>query len=261
MRIALCLALLCATAAPYAQTDTPTQQPAATPDLAFETASIRPVHVTPGCYSMSPPGGSQYALTCITLRYLMGTAYNTGYIDGDKDALDNVYYDLRATTPGGTPLTAETVRPMVRQLLVQRFGLVVHPGKRELSGYGLVLAKGGSRLHPADPAKLVQGQKAGEPSQNFLYAGVVQGRGLDARGIAGLLSAVLHAPVEDHTGLSGIYNIDLRYKPDNDTDPADENLPSFFTAVEEQLGLKLQPQKVTVDTIVIDRVNPDPTPN
>ena len=55
--------------------------------------------------------------------------------------------------------------------------------------------------------------------------------------------------------------VDLRYKPDNDTDPANENLPSFFTAVEEQLGLKLQPEQVTVDTLVIDHLNPEPTPN
>jgi uncharacterized protein (TIGR03435 family) len=90
---------------------------------------------------------------------------------------------------------------------------------------------------------------------------MVQGRGVNASGIAGLLSAVLHAPVEDHTGLSGLFNIDLRYKPDNDTDPANQNLPSFFTAVEEQLGLKLQPEKVTVDTLVIDHINAEPTPN
>jgi uncharacterized protein (TIGR03435 family) len=256
MRIALCLALLC-TVALYAQNSTP---PAGS-EVAFETASIRPSHLTPGCYSMLPPGGSQYALTCVTLRFLIGMAYKTDHIDGDKDALDNNYYDLRATTPGGTPWTAETVRPMLQHLLAERFGLAAHSGKQELSGYGLVLAKGGAKLHPADPAKVVHGQKAGESSQNFLYAGVVQGRGLDPHGIASLLSAVLHAPVEDHTGLTGIFNIDLRYKPDNNTDPADDNLPSFFTAIEEQLGLKLQPEKVTVDTLVIDHVNTEPTPN
>jgi uncharacterized protein (TIGR03435 family) len=256
MRIALCLALLC-TVALYAQNSTPP----ASPDLAFETASIRPSHLMPGCYSMLPPGGSQYAVSCVTLRNLIGMAYKTDHIDGDKDALDINYYDLRATTPGGTPWTAETVRPMLRQLLAQRFGLLVHPGKREISGYGLVLAKGGAKLHPADPAKVVQGQKAGEGSQNFIYIGMVQGRGVDSDGIAGLLSAVVHAPVEDHTGLTGIFNVDLRYKPDNNTDPADDNLPSFFTAIEEQLGLKLQPEKVTVDTLVIDHVNTEPTPN
>jgi uncharacterized protein (TIGR03435 family) len=256
MRPASILALLCTSVL-----STQVTTPPAPSVPAFETVSIRPSHLTPGCYSMLPPGGSQYALTCVSLRFLIGMAYKADRIDGDKNLLDDRYYDVRATTPNNTPWTSESVRPMLQHMLTERFGLVAHPGKRELPGYALVLVKGGAKLQPADPATVVQGQKAGEGSPNFIYIGMVQGRGVNASGIAGLLSAVLHAPVEDRTGLSGLFNVDLRYKPDNDTDPANENLPSFFTAVEEQLGLKLQPQQVTVDTLVIDHINPEPTPN
>ena len=209
-----------------------------------------------GCFSLLPPGGTQYAITCATLRNLIGLAYGTSYIEGGGKALDT-YYDVRAST-GEKPWTQESIRPMMRQLLVQRFHLVVHDATGERSGYRLLIAKGGPKMQLVSAESIPKGQRAGEPSQNFIYPGQVQGRGVDSRGIVGLLSAILHAPVTDATGLKGVFNIDLRYAPDNSTE---SNLPSFFTAVEEQLGLKLQPARVIVDTIVIDHVDSEPTPN
>ena len=241
------------------------QQPNVGPAAAFETASIHPVKVTPGCFSMLPPGGIQYAVTCLTLRNLIQIAYESGHVEGGGAALDATY-DLRATAPGGIPWTNKTISPMMKQLLVERFHLAVHAGKRELSGYSLVVAKSGSKLKPTEADPSVRGQKAGESSANFVAPGYVQARSANSRGVAGLLGMALHAPVEDHTELSGIYNIDLRYAPESlpDSNPGKEsnaNLPSFFTAVEEQLGLRLQPQKVVVDTVVVDHADPEPTPN
>ena len=76
--------------------------------------------------------------------------------------------------------------------------------------------------------------------------------------IANLFSFVLRERVADHTGLSGIYNVDLDFAPLNGTDSP---LPSFFSAVEDKLGLKLHPEQVTVPTLVIDHVDATPTPN
>ena len=205
---------------------------------------------------MLPPGGTQYAVTCLTVRNLIQIAFDTTYIDGGGKELD-AHYDVRAST-GETPWTQKSIQPMMQQLLAQRFHLVVHEGKRDLSGYHLVIGKGGSKLQSVSPESIPKGQKAGESSANFIYPGRVQGRGVDAWGLAGLLSAVLHAPVADDTGLKGVFNIDLKYAPGNSTD---SDLPSFFTAVEEQLGLKLQTGKVTVDTLVIDHVDAEPTAN
>ena len=206
---------------------------------------------------MLPPGGTQYALTCVTLRNLLGIAYRTSTIDGGGKALDT-YYDLRATIPGDKPWTLDTISPMMQQFLAERFHLAVHLGKREVSGYGMFIGKNGPKLSFVAPETVAQGQKAGDPSPNVLTPDHVQGRGLNAHGIAALFSAALHAPVADHTGLSGLYNIDLSYAPD---DKPDSDLPSFFGAVEEQLGLKLKSEKVTVDTLVIDHVDDTPTPN
>ncbi|WP_263384655.1 TIGR03435 family protein [Granulicella arctica] len=233
------------------------QQLAAPPQPAFGAASIRPSHLTPGCFSMLPPGGSQYELTCVPLRILIQMAYKLNYIDGGDGAVD-AYYDLRATAADGSPLTPDSVRPMMQQLLNERFHLKVHPGKRELSGYGLFVSKNGPKLHAVAADSVTQGQKAGEPSQNFISSGRVQGRGVTLSGLAGLLALVEHTPVVDHTGLSGTFNVDLTYAPDSSTDT---DLPSFFTALEEQLGLRLKPEKVSVDTLVIDHVDETPTSN
>jgi uncharacterized protein (TIGR03435 family) len=241
------------------------QQNVADPAPAFETASIRPAKLTDGCFSMLPPGGSQYAVTCLTLRNFIEIAYKLDHVEGGGPALD-AYYDLRATVPGDKPWTTETVGPMIKQLLIERFHLAVHTGKRELPGYSLVVAKSGVKLHSTEPNRAAQGQKAGESSANFTAPGYVQGRSVNSKGIAGLLSSALHATVEDHTGLTGIYDIDLRYAPDsllssNADNESDSNLPSFFSAVEEQLGLRLKAQKVIVDTVVVDHVDLEPTPN
>jgi uncharacterized protein (TIGR03435 family) len=241
------------------------QQPVANPAVAFETAAIHPAKLTNGCFSKLPPGGTQYALSCVTLKNLIAIAYNSDHIEGGGPALD-AYYDLRATVPGDKPWTNESVAPMMKQFLIERFHLAVHPGKRELPGYALVLARSGGKLHSAEPDRAAQGQKAGESSANFVAPGYIQGRSIDSKSIAGLLSLALHVPVADHTGLTGIYNVDLRYAPDSlsngsPENESDSNLPSFFTALEEQLGLKLQPQKVDVDTVVVDHVDLEPAPN
>ena len=84
------------------------QQPVANPAVAFETAAIHPAKLTNGCFSKLPPGGTQYALSCVTLKNLIAIAYNSDHIEGGGPALD-AYYDLRATVPGDKPWTNESV--------------------------------------------------------------------------------------------------------------------------------------------------------
>lgn len=246
----LLLGTLLASAA-QAQSQTAAAEPA------FATASIRSVHLVNGCYSMLPPGGEQFAATCITVRNLIQMAYKTDYIDGGGSALDS-FYDLRATMPDGQPWSMTSIQPMLRQLLRDRFHLQVRAGKREIPGFSLTVAKNGAKLQAVTAETAVQGQKAGEPSQNFFFPGHIQGRGLGPNGICSLLSVAERAPVVDRTGLKGIYNVDLSYAPDTEPNPT---LPTLPTALEEQLGLKLKPEKVTVETLVIDHVDSEPTPN
>jgi uncharacterized protein (TIGR03435 family) len=76
--------------------------------------------------------------------------------------------------------------------------------------------------------------------------------------LASMLARPAHRPVVDKTGIKGNYEIDLRYAKD---DAADSSLPSLFTALQEQLGLKLETQKIPVEMLVIDRVEKIPTEN
>ena len=81
---------------------------------------------------------------------------------------------------------------------------------------------------------------------------------MNIAGLAGLLESPAGGPVIDKTGITGDYDIKLSYATARFTD---SNLPDIFTAVQEQLGLKLVPQKVPVDFLVIDHVNKIPTKN
>jgi uncharacterized protein (TIGR03435 family) len=127
--------------------------------------------------------------------------------------------------------------------LEDRFHLVCHRENREQTVYELVLAKGGSKLMEshADPAAF----KLRMPTGRILANG-----GTVAL-LATLLTNRLNHPVTDKTGLTGRYDIDLQFAPD---DKPDDPRPSLFTALQEQLGLKLEAHKGSAEMLVIDHV-------
>lgn len=147
---------------------------------------------------------------------------------------------------------------MLRNLLAERFHVAVHPGTKQVSGYVLLVAKGGSKLKPSMLAAAQQGHKAGQSFGNSLLPGYIRGRGVDLNMIASLLSAKADAMVIDQTGISGAFDIDLHFA---DQVGAESDWPPFSLALEQQLGLKLQPQRVTINTLVIDHVDSGPTPD
>lgn len=227
---------------------------------AFEVASIRPSQFSVGCYSASPPGGTHYVVTCVTLRELIALAWKVhpdNIRGADSSALGETY-DLSAVVPDGQPWTQESIRPMLRQLLIERFHVTVHAGTRQISGYALVIAKGGPKLKAAKTASLQQGHQAGQSFNNIMLPGYIRGRAADLNTIAALLSAQTDATVVDQTDISGVFDIDLHFSTPNDSQ---SEWPGFSVALEQQLGLKLLPQKVTIRTLVIDHADSDPTPN
>lgn len=229
-------------------------------EATFETASIRAAHLSNGCSSLPPAGSSHFDATCISLRTLLQLAlvYDSGLqLEGNQKALD-VLYDIRASTTNNVPWTYVSVRPMLRQLLTERFHLAYHYGSKSVPGYEMTVVKGGTKLVALETTYLESGVKAGEASRNAFMPGRIQGRELTSDAIAGFLAVVAEHPVVNRTDLGDRYNMDLRFAP-NDTTPSD--LPSFFTAVKEQLGLELKPASVTVKTIVVDRIDDTPTEN
>jgi uncharacterized protein (TIGR03435 family) len=261
MPFATCVTRLALIFAAFVAIVAQAQQPAATPSATFEAASIQPAEWHMGCHSSLPSGSTHFGVSCRPLLDLIAMAWHvTGneIQGGDRSALGTLY-DVKATVPDNKPWSDfNTIRPMLQQLLIERFHLSVHTGSKKEAGYGLYVAKGGAKLKPSKRDISQEGEVAGAPAANWLTESHVQGRGSNMSHIASLFSLVLREPVVDHTGLSGTFNIDLDYAPLNTTDSP---LPSFFSAVEDTLGLHLRPEQVTVPTLIVDHVDANPTPN
>ncbi len=140
---------------------------------------------------------------------------------------------------------------MIQTILADRFGLRAHWETRDRSVYTVVLAKGGLRMKPAaDP-------EHGEMSFN---RGHLSGKGVPLTFLASLLEIPSERTVVDKTGVPGAFDFDLKFDPHDSTSTTETNDPDFFTAVQEQLGIKLQSTHASVPVLVVDHLDP-PTPN
>jgi len=188
-----------------------------------------------------------------TVASMMMYAYsiNPHQLADLPDWAEKSAYDIEGVTdtPGQPNLHQQ--QEMIQKLLADRFGLKFHREKRPLNVYAIQVAKGGPKLTPA-------AHPEGQPTQR----GYPQGPGLcNKMGNHGMADFVLDMqffiedrPLVDQTGLTGRYDITLCYTPD-ETHATDPNAPpGLFTAIQEQLGLKLQPTKAPVDVFVIDAV-------
>jgi uncharacterized protein (TIGR03435 family) len=174
-------------------------------------------------------------------------------------------------------IKAEERRQMLLPVLVERFNLRYHVEQRELPTYALLIAKGGPKLTESKPDDTGSHEFPGPNGQRAPRGMVRMGAGrIDAHGgglefLAHALSPMLGRTVLDKTGLTGKYDFTLQWTPDPAMNPmrgpggdggpphgdsaADEGGPTIFTALEEQLGLKLEAQKSKVDVIVIDHID------
>lgn len=153
---------------------------------------------------------------------------------------------------------------MMQGLLSERFAFAAHPEQKSMTVYTLVLAKPNGSLGPnlrrshVDCASLFAARRQGSPLPPPSMCGVQRAPGKLIAGaylmaqLADTLASVLQQLVVNRTGLDGVYDIDLTWAPDQTT----ESAPSLFTAVQEQLGLKLQPAKAAVEVLVVDHVEP-----
>ncbi len=163
--------------------------------------------------------------------------------------------------------TAER-RLMMQALLGERFALKVHHEKKELPTYALVVLKSGLKIKPADPNNAYEnGLKA--PGGTARGAGSVDANNTNVTvqavpmsTLASFLAQNLRRPVEDKTGLTANYDFTLKWSPDEVAQNSENanTPPSIYTALQEQLGLKLESTKGPVDTIVVDHIDP-PTEN
>jgi uncharacterized protein (TIGR03435 family) len=223
----------------------------ATPAQEFEVASIKP-HAGDITFSADPAvRGSRVVGTACTLLDMITNAHGVRYdqVTGGPSWLRTDHFDIEAKAPGDASLTPEQARLMMRELLAQRFGLRLHDQTKDAPVYFLVIAKSGPKLKAGSPDSPVSG---------FTRA-TVHGMHLEDRKgtmqkLASQLSNSAGRPVLDKTGLTGTYDYTLDWFPANRIPDPDSEIPSLFSAIQEQLGLKLESGTAPQLVIVIDAV-------
>jgi uncharacterized protein (TIGR03435 family) len=257
------------------------QTPATTPDSerqastsarpkfdAFEVATVKPVNFdAKGGRYITMQGTSRFVEKAYTLKLLIAAAYdlNPRTILGGPGWMDSDHYDILAVTPGAVRPTHDEQMSMLRNLLAERFSLTFHREQKEFSIYVLEVAKSGPKLKASsaaaeDPPALI--------STVFEQHIHLPARNASMRDFVSLLQrAVLDRPVVDKTGLSGKYDFDLDWAPDEtqfggDVLVASTEAPAapLFLAMQDQLGLKLTATRGPVDALVVDKAE-QPTAN
>ena len=263
----------------HAQSTPIIEEPNYTPTLTFDVASIRQASPTESGLRVSvnsPPHTSRFEVTNLPIKALIQIAYGFDMpVTGAPDWTENTFYTVQARSDEATDarlakLTVNEVRlekrNAIRALLADRFGLKTHTETRESSIYNLVVDKGGVKMDvtPAPPPPADGQAPPPPPAAVFDAHGTAQGLEFDAsnavmRALCGVLSSQVHAPVIDKTGLTQSYNFKLQMQGDwSVSNP--ESWPSIYTAVQEQLGLKLVAVRESVPNLVIDRFT-KPTDN
>ncbi len=238
--------------------------------------------------------------TNVRMGRVMQVAYDlpADRISG-PDWLHDDVVSIVATVPAGT--SVGDFRAMLQNLLAERFKLTTHRETKQVSGYALEVAKNGPKLRESgkesNEAKseskrdevcrgcnnIVIQDESGFPAPRPGNPVFLPGAGFSAtiavngknrasildggtKAIADYLGNAIGSPVEDRTGLTGIYDVHLEFVPDpSGTEPtgaaASDPGTGIFDAVQSQLGLKLTPKKVPVETLVIDHLEKVPTEN
>jgi len=239
----------------------------------------------------SSPG--RLVLDCLTVRNLIQQAYDffgngrglpvlppnfrTLPIEGGPSWINSDYYTIEARAEGA-PRREIMEGPILQALLEDRLMLKLHHEIREVPVYALTLAKSGLRLQrveeesctPLDMDKVFAPLTPGEKRPNFCGAGGIGRRGSNGmvetranslENFARMLGSAMDRPVIDQTGIKGLFNFHLEFAPDEATprfplppanDPAGG--PSIFTAIQQQLGLKLESTRGSCEFLVVDHV-------
>ena len=232
----------------------------------FEVASIKPNAANDHRVSIRTQPGGRFTATGINTRLLMTEAFGIrdfqitnapGWTNDDR-------YDVNAKAESSVDrISPEWLRPMLKALLEERFQLKYHQETRELPVYSLVVAKSGSKLTPSESKQPGPQMRMGR--------GQVNAKGANMAMIARMISQQMGRDVIDKTGLTSTYDINLEWTPEpgqgggpgagpggppplGALPPADSTGPTLVTALQEQLGLRLESSKGPVMIIVVDSI-------
>jgi len=246
----------------------------------FDVASIK-VNKEGGPSSVRITPGGMFTVTNNNLRNIIRNAFGVtnAQIVGGPAWIDEDRFDITAKAAG--PSDQPQAMAMLQALLAERFALRTHTERRELPVYTLVLARKDGALGPqmkkadVDCPALFAAVKAGgkmpAPGPNGSLPcgisvrpgqGVITGNAVSMEQLARNLMGGVGRIVVDKTGLTGFYDLNMTFSPEPGQlppgapapPPADPSAPSLFTAMQEQLGLKLEPAREPIEVLVIDRV-------
>jgi uncharacterized protein (TIGR03435 family) len=247
------VALTLTAASASAQTPTPVKPMAAEAHPSFAVATIK-LHDPDSGHQGFDAKGERVTARNQTVASMMMFAYgiHPSQIAGAPDWVSQVRYDVegKTDTPGEPNLRQQ--QEMLQKLLADRFGLHFRREQRELPVYAIQIAKGGPKLTLA-------AKPDAEPDQDGSGHGTEADLGFTSFSMPdlamGLQFFVHDRPIVDRTGLTGRYDFKLRYTYDeaHATDP--DAPPGIFTAIQEQLGLKLDAVKASIDVYAIDHVD------
>jgi uncharacterized protein (TIGR03435 family) len=228
----------------------------ATPVPAFEAASIKPSNAGPGSSSGITTKKGSISARNVTLKCYMRGAYDVeeSQIAGGPKWAGEDRYDIDAKAAGAAG--DHELMAMLRSLLSERFKLAFHRETRELPGYALAAGKSGLKAKRSQPDAESRSNSSRE---------AIDCEACAMRQLAQKLSEAIHLPVADLTGVEGEFDFQLKWTPDDmqakppsggdkpGSVAADlANGPSVFAALQEQLGLKLEPRKVPTEVLAID---------
>ncbi len=252
----------------------------------FEVASVRvttrepgkPLRITfRGGPGTDDPGRATFEN--FSMSNLINVAFSTDFnhVSGPDWMMGPAMFSIEAKVPEGT--SKEQFGVMMQNLLRERFHLAYHYEKKEATTYDLVVAKNGPKFKEAGPPP--DAPAGPPPARGRATIGpdgfpvLPAGRGMAMMNnvarmrqdktmeqLAGMLSAQVGSPVGDATGLTGKYDIGLYWSTRRlAADAGDDPGPTIFDALQEQLGLRLQAKKETIDVLVVDHVDKTPTEN
>jgi len=209
---------------------------------AFEVASVKPNKSGEGAPWRFVGSRAGITATNVTLPFLIMNAYGVrdNQVSGGPGWLTSERYDVVAKDQSDHPSPARQ-RQMLQTLLADRFQLRLRRETKDLPVYALVVGKSGYKFHEAD---------GGSDGKNTAGRARITARKVSMEWLSERLGGQLERTVVDRTDLQGNFAFELEWSPD----PDDLSGPSIFTALQEQLGLKLQPQKGSVEILVIEHV-------
>lgn len=227
---------------------------AAQPARQFEVASVKRNALDDRIVQVRVGPGPTFMARGYTLVLLIQRAYGVmdWNVTGGPDWIRVDRFDVAAKADLNGDLTEDLLRPMLANLLADRFKLRVHESVEPMSAHALEIARGGPKLKPA------VGSARDQDNFRFNQDGL-EGQGVSMTDFARYLGGKLGLVAVDQTGLTGVYDVKAEWRVTQtslaDDDPREALRAAVFTALESQLGLKLSPKRVPVRTIVIDAVD------